>query len=162
MNRSTGVRGNIDRINEQANRCMEISRRYLGFLRNEHSEAGDVDVNQILADLEELMRKHKAMADNTLEIELLEDDARPMIHGTDLIQILLNLTINALQATDRPHTARVCAHLLEKPLDIASYPDTDSLRLIHRYHFPNHPPLLALTVEDDGPGIPPSHIRKNF
>lgn len=156
------VRSNVDRIGEQARRCVEISRRYLGFLRNEESPSGAVAVNQVLSDLGELMRKHRSMKDNTLEIEPMDDEVQPKINGTDIIQILLNLTINALQATDKPHTVRVYAQTLGSPLDTEAYQDGDAVRLVNREGFANSAPLLALTVEDDGPGIPRGIFRKIF
>ncbi len=155
-------RGNIDTINEQANRCMEISRRYLGFLRNEQSQAGDVDLAQVLGDIEELLRKHKSMRDNQLIVDKGKPGIRPTVVGTDLIQMLLNLTINALQATPDKHTVRLYAQPLPKPLDVAAYPDGPSQRLINREHFANSAPLVAITVEDDGPGIPPPTFAKIF
>lgn len=155
-------RDNIDRINEQANRCMEISRRYLGFLKNEQTRAGDLDLGQVLVDLKDLLQKHKSMRENKLVVEPCPLGVRPLVVGTDLIQLLLNLTINALQATTDPHTVQLYSQVLAKPLDTAAYPDGDDQRLVNREGFANKAPLVAITIEDDGPGIPSETFAKIF
>ena len=47
-------------IARQVGNCIEISRRYLGFLRRQSEEAPRVSVNQLFKDLEQLVRVHPA------------------------------------------------------------------------------------------------------
>ena len=93
-------------ISRQVGNCIEISRRYLGFLRRQSDEhAPRVSVNQLLKDLEQLMRVHPSVQDNEFSITPLAEDMSIKVNGTDLIQILLNLAVNAFQCV--PHKHRV-------------------------------------------------------
>ncbi|HEY2981476.1 MAG TPA: response regulator, partial [Anaerolineales bacterium] len=93
------VKDRLKRITRQVTNCIQISRRYLGFLRQASGDTARVWVNQILGDLGELLRVHPSTRNNQLLIHPLPEDVSVSIHGTDLIQILLNLTLNALQCT---------------------------------------------------------------
>jgi signal transduction histidine kinase len=84
------------------------------------------------------------------------------INGTDLLQILLNLTINALTSTDKPHRVEVSAQFFTAPFDVDRFVDSDRERFVNREGFLNTPPLLAISVQDDGPGIPPEVLAKMF
>src|SRR5580658_3043978 len=88
------VKDRLKTITRQVTNCIEISRRYLSFLRQNSEENPPVGVNHILSDLHELLRVHPAVKDNTFNIESLPEDVTARINGTDLIQILLNLAVN--------------------------------------------------------------------
>src|SRR5271170_6629735 len=52
-------------IARQVTNCIEISRRYLGFLRRQSDEAApSVSVNQLLHDLDQLVRVHPSLLEN--------------------------------------------------------------------------------------------------
>ena len=62
-------------IARQVGNCIEISRRYLGFLRRQSDEhAPRVSVNQLLKDLEQLMRVHPSVQENEFSITPLAED----------------------------------------------------------------------------------------
>ncbi|HEX7578139.1 MAG TPA: response regulator, partial [Verrucomicrobiae bacterium] len=91
-------------IARQVGNCIEISRRYLGFLRRQPTEsAASVSVNQSFRDLEQIVRVHPSLLENEFRITPLAGDAAVRINGTDVIQILLNLAVNAFQCTPQPH-----------------------------------------------------------
>jgi two-component system sensor histidine kinase/response regulator len=156
------IKHDLQKLNSQVNRCFEISRRYLSFLHEAASDVSQVGVNQILGDLKELLLRHPATHENFLTIHELTEDVHADINGTDLLQILLNLTINALQCTDRAHRVEIRAQQLSHPLDLAQFIDSDEQRLINRDEFVNHAPVLAISIQDDGPGIPPAMLAKMF
>src|SRR5260221_10742987 len=101
------VKDHLKRITRQITNCIEISRRYLSFLRQNPSENARVWVNQILADLGELLRVHPTVKTNQLLIHPLTEDVSVAVNGTDLIQILLNLAINAFQCTPQQHRVEI-------------------------------------------------------
>jgi two-component system, sensor histidine kinase and response regulator len=156
------IRGDLGKLADQVTRCFEISRRYLGFLREGHSTCQRVKANQILSDLRDLLRRHPAQANHELGVSLLPEDVIAAINGTDLLQILLNLTINALQSTETPHVVQIRAHLLQQPLDISKFEDSETQRLVNRDGFNNETPLLLIVIKDNGPGIPPDVMGKIF
>jgi hypothetical protein len=51
-------------MERQAANCIEIQRRYLGFLRRRSDDATPVGINQLLRDLERITRVHPSLQDN--------------------------------------------------------------------------------------------------
>jgi signal transduction histidine kinase len=148
------VKDRLKTITRQVTNCIEISRRYLSFLRQDSNENPAVGVNHILADLNELVRVHPSAKDNEFVVELLAEDVAVCINGTDLIQILLNLAVNGFQCTPEKHSVRIKGSHVSQPLDLAGFTDSLEERLVNREGFKNSGRLLSLTVVDTGPGIP--------
>ena len=84
------------------------------------------------------------------------------INGTDLIQILLNLTINALQCSSDAHRVEIYGRCLTQPIDVAQFPDGPETQFINREGLHNLAPLLAVSVQDNGPGIAPDLLPRIF
>ena len=62
-------------MTRQVTNCIEISRRYLSFLRKQPGEYASVGVNQMLTDLEHLMRVHPSQQNNEFDVQPLAQDA---------------------------------------------------------------------------------------
>lgn len=156
------MKGDLKTLHGQIGRCFEISRRYLSFLNAKGAETKTVGVRQILADLRDLLLRHPSAQGNELIIHGDEPEAVAEINGTDLLQILLNLTINGLQSSDNPHRVAVEARLLTNAIDLSGIREEPQARFINREGFLNRAPLVAITVIDTGPGIPPEVLTKIF
>ena len=152
-----GMKDRLRRITKQVTNCIDISRRYLSFLRHNPGETVRVSVNQCLGDLGELMRVHPAVKSNELVIRALAEDVMLEMNGTDLIQSLRNLIVNALQCTGEKHRVEVRGAVVNGPLTPAG-----DERFVANESFPNAGPMLALSVEDTGPGIAPQNMSKLF
>ena len=116
----------------------------------------------MLNDLGELLKVHPKLKQNQLTVRPLAVDATVAINGTDLLQILLNLAINALQSSPQSHRVEVQARLLTEPLEPSLIRDDGENHFVNRTGFCNEAPLLALTVSDSGDGIPSEVMPKLF
>ena len=91
------IKDRLKTITRQVTNCIEISRRYLSFLRRQSDDAPRVGVNQLLTDLGQLVRVHPSLQNNQFTVRPLAEDIAVRMNGTDVIQVLLNLTVNAFQ-----------------------------------------------------------------
>jgi signal transduction histidine kinase len=156
------IKGSLNDLNGEVGRCFEISRRYLSFLHTHETEKVRVGANQVISDLRDLLVRNPVAQGHELKVTGLARDVVADINGTDFLQILLNLTINALQATEQPHRVEVSCKLLEQPIDVTAHEDGDSQRFINREGFANISPILAISISDDGPGIAPRNLARMF
>jgi two-component system, sensor histidine kinase and response regulator len=156
------VKDRLRRITRQVSNCIEISHRYLSFMRQQPAAPIRINVNLILDDLRELLNVHPSKGQNTLKIHALVHDIDLQINGTDLIQILLNLAINALQCSPEPHLVDISGQVLQSGVDLSNLHDGPFDRILFGQGFSNTPPLLQLSVMDDGPGIPTDVLPKIF
>ena len=156
------VKERLRGITKQVTSCIEISRRYLAIMRKDSDGLQRTPASDIVSDVADLLRVNPALKNHELTIAPVPKDVVLRIHGTDLIQILRNLTINALQATDEKHRVSVHNAVIPEPLNLDTLGDGPEERFINRDGFCNSSPLLALTVEDTGPGIAPENMKKLF
>jgi len=152
----------LEAVDRYATNCVNLTHRYLSFLRQGGSEPQGVSVNQTLRDTFELLRVHPLARANRIEIVPLPNDAPAKINGTDLIQILLNLSVNALQATSAPHLVEISAWLCSVPLEETLFQDGPTDRFIRHPEFKLQQATIAVQVRDTGPGMAPEVVQQLF
>ncbi|MEP6662313.1 MAG: response regulator [Verrucomicrobiota bacterium] len=156
------VKDRLKRMTRQVTNCIEISQRYLSFMRQRSHEHAHVRVNQVLEDLEELLRAHPSSQTHELAVKTLAEDVSLQINGTDLMQILLNLSINAFQASKKPHSVTIGCNVLEQSADLLKIVSGPHDALLNQEHFQTLHPVLEISVQDTGPGISPELITRIF
>jgi len=156
------IKDHLTRITRQVTVCTSISRRYLDTIRQSPNDSIHVSVGDTLRDVNELLRFHPSLKNHELIVKPPNKDVNAAIGGTDLIQILMNLGVNALQATLEQHRVEISAERLERELDVRKFIDGPTDRYLNLDVFRNQPPLALIRVEDTGPGIPPPTLAKLF
>jgi signal transduction histidine kinase len=156
------LKTNAANIAKQVINCIELSRRYLGFLEGKAIAGASCDVKEVFYDVAELLKSHPHAKTNNLNIQSPEQEIFAAINRTDLLQVLLNLTINALQCSPEPHRVEVYAKVLAAN---GPRPFLQAAKGTHFVQGPTFTPtsaLVAISVQDNGPGIPEPLLDKVF
>jgi two-component system sensor histidine kinase/response regulator len=156
------VREDVGTLAKQVSTCSAITRRYLRFVNKRSMQAPEVSVNQVLDDVQTLMRNHPSVRGGQLAIKHLDVNTAAQIGGTELIQILLNLCINAFQSTEQQQTVWITAERFDTKVPVETFVETPTERFIGKDTFATEPPVLALSVLDQGPGIPGDVLARIF
>jgi two-component system sensor histidine kinase/response regulator len=157
------VKNRLNIVTRQTANCIEISRRYLQILRDKPGQnAPRVSVKQLLNDLDQLVRVHPSLHENEFNIMPFGEDMGVKVNGTDVIQILQNLAVNAFQCSPQPHRVEIGGEVLRAPLDLTAFKDGPNDRLLNVESMDNTAPLVKFFVRDTGPGIPAEVLPKIF
>ena len=157
------VKHRLGIVTRQTANCIEISRRYLQILRDKPGQnAPRVSVKQLLDDLDQLVRVHPSLLENEFDIVSFGEGVGVKVNGTDVIQILQNLAVNAFQCSPQPHRVEIGGEVLRAPLDLTTFKDGPHDRLLNVESMENTAPLVKFWVRDTGPGIPAEVLPKIF
>lgn len=157
------MKSNIGRVHGQVVRCLEISRRYLGIMHPGEGDAAEaVAVNEVLVDLEELLSRHPNAEGCELTISELDAHTHAAISSTNLLRVLLNLALNGLQSGEPPLRVQIIAQAIQEKFDFSRFTNGTEERFITSDRFPVGAEMVAISVRDNGPGIPPAVLTRLF
>jgi signal transduction histidine kinase len=140
-------------IQREIERCKDIARRFLTFSRSTAQEKEAVEVGRMLEDTVALLNAHPANRGAVISVAAGDPSLKLRVHPTEIVQVLINLGVNALQAMNGRGTLTFSA------ARAASAPAEPAFRS------PNSDPrrsLIGIAVADTGPGIAPENIQKLF
>ena len=156
------MRASLARVQGQVQRCLEISRRYLGAGRADSPGEERAPVNEVLLDLHELLLKQASATSESFKVSEPRPPLFAAMNGTDLLRVLLNLATNAFQARAELHRVEITAEALPIGLDATGFGDPDTERFLAAESFPYRESLIAISVRDEGAGMTPSIVRRLF
>ena len=157
-----GLRRHVHQIHKEVRRCSEVSDRYLKLLRTENRSLGTVDLNALLGDLKKLLSLMPSAKNNKVEIHPLPEECSVRINSTDLLQMLVNITSNALECASQPHQVRITATAWAAALDVSALRRGDGQLFAQGTQFNNQPPMVCISIEDNGPGIASNSLSSIF
>ena len=130
----------VKRIEKEAKRIDRIIRDLLDYARPKQTHAASCWPNQAIEEAIELLSLQPRFRQATLRQEVAADLPIVPIESSTLMQVLINLLLNAADATQGKGPIWLSAAL----------------------HTTEGPPLLMLCVEDAGPGVPATLRAKIF
>lgn len=126
----------LDTIARHINRITDIVRQMSSFSRTATSDLRKHDVRELVDMTLELVRYDKRMKNIKINIDTPDDLPKVMVDETQLIQVFMNIILNAADAMSSGGDLDIIARKLEKEVEVL--------------------------FSDSGPGIPNEYIEKIF
>jgi signal transduction histidine kinase len=150
---SQRVRNRLASIEREIDRCKDIAKRFLNFSRSRHDQQEVVEVTGLLADTAALVKAHPSNHSAEISVAVSDSSLRIKVHPAEIMQVLINLGVNALQAM---HGAGALKFSAERA---ATLPANCAFR---SKSFDPTRPLVRIDATDTGSGIAPENIEKLF
>jgi two-component system, sensor histidine kinase and response regulator len=147
------VRQRLTSIQREIDRCKDIARRFLNFTRSGQEAREIVGARKLLEDATALIKAHPDNQGAEIKLSSSEPDPMLKVNPAEILQVLLNLGVNALQATNGNGTLEFSAAYA------TSLPSEFTYR---SENFDAQKPFAVITVADNGEGIAPESVGKVF
>jgi two-component system, sensor histidine kinase and response regulator len=147
------VRQRLASIQREIDRCKDIARRFLNFSRGPQDAQEIVGAQRLLEDAASLIKAHPANHGAEIAFTVEEPDPQLKVNPAEILQVLINLGVNALHAMNGSGTLKLsAARATSLPAEWAFRSEI----------FDPQKPLVKLSVADNGSGIAPENISKIF
>lgn len=153
-------RNRLKAVARQADNVTEVVQRYLGLLRRSRVETNHASANRLLLDLRDLLASYPGMAGRGVGFTFLEEDGEVHAHATDVIQMLLNLALNALQACTPGQPVDVEAERVTGLTALLEAEAIPARQVFASPEFQPDAPAIGFRVRDAGPGLRPEILTQ--
>ncbi len=147
-------RRQLHEITGQAALCADLAARPRPDLNASCGSEG-VPASQVMDNLVRLLRSHPSTKGQMLSIRPPAVPVGLFANESAILRILVNLGLNALEASPSPHRVEIESWLVNEPVELGPT-ERGQGHFVLRDTFRNEAPLLAISVKDDGPGISPA------
>jgi len=139
-------------IIEQIDRMTRLIQHLLTFARGVPIEKKRLDINRVINKGIDLVEQHAKAKGITMNTDL--DPRLPEIHadGDQILQVMVNLFLNAIDAIEGKGTIRVTTHLIR--IEQRGSPRPGELSPGNQ--------MVQILLKDSGGGIDPAHLDKIF
>lgn len=166
----------LERMERELERIQSIVRDLLDFSRASADTAGRSNLATVFDEFAALLKPQRAFADVSIEMRSPPADAVVAIQGAALIQVLLNLALNAADAmsgmnaaaargTDNPEGSgmdHAAASGMGNAAGRAGEAKTETREMTMSISSSIQDESIAIRIEDSGPGIPDDHLSRVF
>ncbi|MEZ4648045.1 MAG: ATP-binding protein [Candidatus Eisenbacteria bacterium] len=144
----TPLHANLKLIEKETRRCKDIIESLLKFARQEKAELRHTALGPVAEDAATIVRHQLELAQVHLDVEVDPDLPLVLANANQIQQVLMNLMINAQQAmAGEPGRVQLRVTTADGSVPGSNDPATRQ---------------IVVTVQDDGPGIPPEHRERIF
>lgn len=133
------VKGDLETINREARRTANIVKNLLTFARKQPEEKQPTDINKAIAAVLELRAYEQKVSNIQVNTQFAPDLPEIMANSSDLLQVFLNIIVNAENAMLEAHGGGI--------ITITTKQDGD---------------IIRASFADDGPGISKENIGHVF
>ena len=147
------VKQRLASIQREIVRCKDIARRFLNFSRNRQEAMEIVGARKLLDDAAALIKAHPSNRGAEIGFASSDPDPKLKVSPAEVLQVLINLGVNALHAMNGTGTLQLSA------MRTASVPGELSFR---SEKFDPQKSFAKIAVADSGSGIAPENLGKIF
>jgi signal transduction histidine kinase len=122
---------------KSADRCGQITHRLLGFAKHMEVQRETIELDHLLYDVLSFLEREASYRDISVDFKLVDDPPEIISDQGQLQQVFLNIVNNAFAAVDK-----------------GGHVDILIARIV--------PDMVAVTITDDGAGIPDDHLPHIF
>lgn len=140
-------------IQREVDRCKDIAKRFLRFSRSAKQTEEIVDVRTLLDDAAALVKAHPANKGVEITVQMAEPSLPLKVHPGEVLQVLINLAVNGLQAMGGMGRLTLGA---AKATSLPANPPFRSET------FDPNRPMIRLSIGDTGCGISAEQQQKIF
>ncbi|MFW5718500.1 MAG: response regulator [Spirochaetota bacterium] len=144
------LQSDVDGIQKAAMRSAALTRQLLAFSRHQMLEPRVVDVNEIVADMEKMIRR-LVSDDVRTQVDLAASPAHVLVDPSQLEQVLMNLVVNARDAM--PGGGRLAIRTEVRDVDA---------RHVEGHEGVEPGAFVAIVVRDTGVGMSPDVMERVF
>ncbi|MCJ7773639.1 MAG: ATP-binding protein, partial [Desulfobacterales bacterium] len=130
----------LNQIRSQGRRCKEITHKLLSFARKTDSQVQNIQINSVVEEIIELTTQMAKYNNVIIQKHLQQELPSIKISPSEMQQVLLNLINNAIDAMAKSGGKIIIHTKLKKA-------EKD---------------YIVISVEDNGPGIPPANLSRVF
>jgi signal transduction histidine kinase len=150
---SRQVKQRLASIQREIDRCKDIAQRFLNFSRSRPEALETISASKLLEDAAALIKAHPANRAAEIKVAISDSDPALTVNPAEVLQVLINLGVNALHAMNGAGTLELSAAVAASlPSEFAFRPDS----------FDPQKPMARLVISDSGSGIKPENISKIF
>jgi PAS domain S-box-containing protein len=136
MDHDEFTRESLDTVAKHINRIADIVRQMASFSKTKTSDLRHHDIHEMIAMTLDLVKYDKRMKGIKIHIDIPEALPHVVVDETQLIQVMMNIILNAADAMTNGGSLDISAKKLDKDVEVA--------------------------IADSGPGIPGEYMEKIF